>query len=178
MAENTQGLIIVDLHAAHERILYERLKQNLQTNGLKTQILLLPITLTLTRQELQLMDKFRSSLTQFGFNIETLGPETVVIRQIPELLVDHNIEQLIHDVLSDLIQHDESQQLSEKINELLSSIACHSAVRAHRSMTVPEMNQLLRDMEQTLRSNQCNHGRPTWKQWPISEIDRLFRRGH
>lgn len=178
LAENTQGLIIVDIHAAHERILYERLKQNLQANGLKTQILLLPITLTLTRQELQLMDKFRSLLTQFGFKIETLGPETVVIRQIPELLVDHNIEQLIHDVLSDLIQHNVSQQLSEKINELLSSIACHSALRAHRNMTVTEMNQLLRDMEQTLRSNQCNHGRPTWKQWPISEIDRLFRRGH
>ncbi|EDP46034.1 DNA mismatch repair endonuclease MutL [Rickettsiella grylli] len=178
LAENTQGLIIVDIHAAHERILYERLKQNLQSAGLKTQVLLLPITLTLTREELQFVEQCKQLLTQFGFEIETLGPETVVIRQIPELLSDTNIEQLIHDVLNDLTQHDESQQLSVKINELLSSIACHSAIRAHRTMTLPEMNQLLRDMEQTLRSNQCNHGRPTWKQWSISEIDRLFYRGH
>lgn len=177
LAENTQGLILVDIHAAHERILYERLKQDIKNSGIKTQILLIPICLTLSQREILLLDEYASLFTQFGFKLENLGPETVVIRQVPELLAQSNLEQLVHDVLSDLIQHANSQHLSEKINELLSSIACHSAVRAHRSMTLIEMNQLLRDMEQTSRSNQCNHGRPTWKQLSLSDIDRFFLRG-
>lgn len=177
LAENTQGLILVDIHAAHERILYERLKQNIKNAGIKTQILLIPICLTLSQREILLLDEYTSLFTQFGFKFENLGPETVIIRQIPELLAQNNMEQLVHDVLSDLIQHANSQHLSEKINALLSSIACHSAVRAHRSMTLTEMNQLLRDMEQTSRSNQCNHGRPTWKQLSLSDIDRFFLRG-
>ncbi|MGA7536102.1 MAG: DNA mismatch repair protein MutL, partial [Candidatus Rickettsiella isopodorum] len=145
--------------------------------GIKTQLLLIPICLTLSQQELQLLDEYISLFTQFGFKLENLGPETVVIRQIPELLAENNIEQLVQDVLSDLIQHAHSQHLPEKINELLSRIACHSAVRAHRKMTRIEMNQLLRDMEQTSRSNQCNHGRPTWKQLSLADIDRFFLRG-
>ncbi len=177
LAENTQGLILVDIHAAHERILYERLKQDIKNAGIKTQILLIPICLTLSQQEILLLDEYASLFTQFGFKLENLGPETVIIRQIPDLLAQNNIEQLVHDVLSDLIQHANSQHLSEKINELLSSIACHSAIRAHRSMTLIEMNQLLRDMEQTSRSSQCNHGRPTWKQLSLSDIDRFFLRG-
>lgn len=177
LAENTLGLILVDIHAAHERILYERLKQNMQNAGIKTQILLIPICLTLSEQETLLLDEYASLFTQFGFKLENLGPETIVIRQIPELLAQNNIEQLVHDVLSDLIQQVNSQQIPEKINELLSSIACHSAIRAHRSMTRMEMNQLLRDMEQTSCSNQCNHGRPTWKQLSLSDIDRFFLRG-
>ena len=177
LAENSHGLILVDIHAAHERILYERLKQDLQNTGIKTQLLLIPICLTLSQQELQLLDEYMSLFTQFGFKLENLGPETVVIRQIPELLAENNIEQLVQDVLSDLIQHAHSQHLPEKINELLSRIACHSAVRAHRKMTRIEMNQLLRDMEQTSRSNQCNHGRPTWKQLSLADIDRFFLRG-
>lgn len=177
LAQNTQGLILVDIHAAHERILYEHLKQDIKNAGIKTQLLLIPICLTLSQQEVLLLEEYACLFTQFGFKLESLGPETIVIRQIPELLAQNNIEQLVHDVLSDLIQHANSQRIPEKINTLLSSIACHSAVRAHRNMTLIEMNQLLRDMEQTSRSNQCNHGRPTWKQWSLSDIDRFFLRG-
>lgn len=177
LAENTQGLILVDIHAAHERILYERLKRELKNKGIKTQLLLIPVCLTLSQREMVLLDENANLFNQFGFKFENLGPDTVVIRQIPELLAQSNIEQLVHDVLSDLIQHGNSQLLSEKINELLSSIACHSAIRANRNMTLIEMNQLLRDMEKTSRSNQCNHGRPTWKQWSLSDLDRFFLRG-
>lgn len=177
LAENTQGLILVDIHAAHERILYERLKRELKNKGIKTQLLLIPVCLTLSQREMVLLDENATLFNQFGFKFENLGPDTVVIRQIPELLAQSNIEQLVHDVLSDLIQHGNSQLLSEKINELLSSIACHSAIRANRNMTLIEMNQLLRDMEKTSRSNQCNHGRPTWKQWSLSDLDRFFLRG-
>lgn len=177
LAENTQGLILVDIHAAHERILYERLKRELKNKGIKTQLLLIPVCLTLSQREIVLLDENANLFNQFGFKFENLGPDTVVIRQIPELLAQSNIEQLVHDVLSDLIQHGNSQLLSEKINELLSSIACHSAIRANRNMTLIEMNQLLRDMEKTSRSNQCNHGRPTWKQWSLSYLDRFFLRG-
>ncbi len=177
LAQNTQGLILVDIHAAHERILYERLKQDIKNAGIKTQILLIPLCLTLSQQEILLLDEYAHLFTEFGFKLENLGPETIVIRQIPELLAQSNLEQLVHDVLSDLNQHTNSQHIPEKINELLSSVACHSAVRAHRNMTLMEMNQLLRDMEQTSRSNQCNHGRPTWKQLSLSDIDRLFLRG-
>lgn len=177
LAENTQGLILVDIHAAHERILYERLKHDIQNSDIKTQLLLIPICLTLSQQEVLLLEEYTNLFTQFGFEFESLGPETLIIRQIPELLAKDNIEQLVHDVFSDLIQHANSQRIPEKINELLSSIACHSAVRAHRNMTLIEMNQLLRDMERTSRSNQCNHGRPTWKQWSLLDIDRFFLRG-
>jgi DNA mismatch repair protein MutL len=177
LAENTQGLILVDIHAAHERILYERLKQDIKNAGIKTQILLIPICLTLSQQTILLLDEYASLFTQAGFTFENLGPETVVIRQVPELLAETNLEQLVQDVLSDLAQHASTQHLSEKINELLSSIACHSAIRAHRNMTRTEMNHLLRDMEQTSRSNQCNHGRPTWRQMSLSDIDRFFLRG-
>lgn len=177
LAQNSQGLTLIDIHAAHERILYERLKQAIKNAGIKTQRLLIPITLTLTQHEIQLLAKYATLFAQFGFELETLGPEIVIIRQIPELLTNSAIEPLIRDVLSDLNQHASSQHIPEKINTLLSSIACHSAVRAHRSMSLTEMNQLLRDMENTARSNQCNHGRPTWKQMSLLEIDRLFLRG-
>jgi DNA mismatch repair protein MutL len=177
LAENKQGLILVDIHAAHERILYERLKQGIENTGLKTQILLIPISLTLSQQAILLLDEYAHVFTQFGFKFDNLGPKTIVIRQVPELLAHNNIAQLIQDILSDLAQYKQTQHLSEKINELFSSIACHSALRAHRRMTLAEMNQLLRDMEQTSRSNQCNHGRPTWKQFSLSDIDGFFLRG-
>lgn len=177
LAQNTEGLILVDIHAAHERILYERLKQDIKNAGIKTQILLIPLCLTLSQTQMLLLDEYANLFTQFGFEFENLGPETLIIRQIPELLKLHNIEQLVHDVLSDLNQHANSHHIPEKINELLSSIACHSAIRAHRNMTLIEMNQLLREMEQTSHSNQCNHGRPTWKQFSLPDIDRFFLRG-
>lgn len=177
LAENTQGLILVDIHAAHERILYERLKQGLESAGLKTQILLIPISLTLSQQDILLLEEYAHVLTQFGFKFDNLGPQTIVIRQVPELLAHNDIAQLVQDILSDLAQHRHTQHISEKINELFSSIACYSALRANRRMTLAEMNQLLRDMEQTSRSNQCNHGRPTWKQFSLSDIDGFFLRG-
>lgn len=177
LAQNTEGLIVVDIHAAHERILYERLKQAIENTAVNSQALLLPISLHLSRKETEILQEYLVLFTQFGFEIENLAPETIIIRKIPSLLAHIDSQQFIHDVLSDLYENENSQRFSEKINELLSSIACHSAVRANRSMNLSEMNQLLRDMEKTARSNQCNHGRPTWKQLSLSEIDRLFLRG-
>lgn len=177
LAQNTFGLVLVDMHAAHERILYERLKNDIKQSGISKQTLLIPISLTLTRKEIEILEEYHSLLEQFGFELENLGPETIIIRQIPSLLSPIDIKQFIHDIFSDLNEHEMSQRFPEKINALLSSIACHSAIRANRMLTLPEMNQLLRDMEKTERSNQCNHGRPTWKQLSLSEIDRLFLRG-
>lgn len=177
LAQNTEGLIVVDIHAAHERILYERLKQAIENTAVNSQSLLLPISLHLSRKEAEILQEYLALFTQFGFEIENLAPETIIIRKIPSLLSHIDSQQFIHDVLSDLHENENSQRFSEKINELLSSIACHSAVRANRRMNLSEMNQLLRDMEKTARSNQCNHGRPTWKQLSLSEIDRLFLRG-
>ena len=177
LAENKTGLVLIDIHAAHERILYERLKNDVANADVSTQNLLIPISLTLSSKELALLEEYHPLLTKFGFSLEPLGLETLIIRQIPSLLAAIDIQQFIHDVLSDLNEYESSQRFTEKINELLSSIACHSAIRANRNMTLPEMNQLLRDMEKTERSNQCNHGRPTWKQLSLPDIDRLFLRG-
>lgn len=177
LAQNTLGLVLVDIHAAHERILYERLKQDEKNTEIITQNLLIPISLSLSSKEAKILEAYHPLLIKFGFELETIGPDTIIIRQVPSLLAHIDIKQFIHDILSDLNEHESSQRFPEKINELLSSIACHSAIRANRTMTHPEMNQLLRDMETTERSNQCNHGRPTWKQLSLSEIDRLFLRG-
>jgi DNA mismatch repair protein MutL len=177
LAQNTLGLVLVDIHAAHERILYERLKQAVENSAIAVQTLLLPISLSLLPKETQILEEYQDLLTQFGFELENLGPGTAIVRQIPTLLSSIDIAQFIHDVLNDLNEHENTQRFSEKINERLSSIACRHALHAKRSMTLPEMNQLLRDMETTERSNQCNHGRPTWKQFTLSEVDRLFLRG-
>ncbi len=177
LAENKLGLVLIDIHAAHERLLYERLKYEIANSGISTQNLLIPISLNLSNKEAEILEEYHQLFTQFGFELQQLGLETLLIRQIPSLLATIDIKQFIHDVLSDLITYESSQRFAEKTNELLSSIACHSAIRANRHMTLPEMNQLLRDMEKTERSNQCNHGRPTWKQLSLSEIDRLFLRG-
>lgn len=177
LAQNTNGLILVDIHAAHERIRYERLKQEIKNVNISTQTLLLPISLNLSNKEAKILEEYQSLFKELGFKLENLGLETVAIRQIPSLLSDVDISQFIHDVLSDLSEYENTERFSEKINELLSSMACHSAIRANRSMTLPEMNQLLRDMEKTERSSQCNHGRPTWKQLTLTEIDRFFLRG-
>lgn len=177
LAQNKEGLIVVDIHAAHERILYERLKKAIDNTTLTSQALLLPISINLSKKETEILQEYLSLFIQFGFEIENLAEETIIIRKIPSLLSPIDSQQFIHDILSDLNETDTSQRFSEKMNELLSSIACHSAVRANRRMNLTEMNQLLRDMETTARSNQCNHGRPTWKILSLSEIDRLFLRG-
>ncbi|MES2998895.1 MAG: DNA mismatch repair endonuclease MutL [Pseudomonadota bacterium] len=177
LAQNALGLVLIDIHAAHERILYERLKYEIENAKIITQPLLIPISLRLSSKEMLILEEYQDLLVQFGFELENLGPETTLIRQIPSMLSSINIQQFIQDVLSDLNENENTQRFSEKINELLASIACHSALRANRNMTLAEMNQLLREMETTERSNQCNHGRPTWKQLTLPEIDRLFLRG-
>lgn len=177
LAENTQGLIVVDIHAAHERVLYEKLKSTYEAKEFKTQTLLLPITLKVTTNEANLAEQNLELFNQAGFVLEHLGAETIIIRQIPAVLQDSNLEQLVRDVLADLQEHTSTNRIEHTIYELFASMACRNSVHANRSMTVPEMNALLRAMEKTERSGQCNHGRPTWLQLTMNELDKLFLRG-
>jgi DNA mismatch repair protein MutL len=177
LAENSEGLIIVDIHAAHERIVYEQFKSSHQNHSLQTQSLLIPISIKLSEKEVAIAEENKNLFAEAGFEIERLGPETLVIRQVPALLKDCDSAQLIRDVIADLNEHATSSRIKETANELFSSLACHGAVRANRRMTIPEMNALLRDMEQTERSGQCNHGRPTWRHFSMTELDKLFLRG-
>ena len=177
LAENSQGLVLVDMHAAHERIVYERLKQALEQGRLVTQPLLVPVGLGLDPGELRVLEEHQSLLASLGMEVDVLGPEQVVIRQLPALLAQTDAAQLLRDVLADLRRSGHSNRLSEASNQLLSTMACHGSVRAHRRLSIAEMNALLRDMERTERSGQCNHGRPTWTQLALAELDRLFLRG-
>lgn len=177
LAENAVGLVLVDIHAAHERITYERLKTEHESTSINTQTLLIPITITLSEKEATLAEQNIEIFKQTGFDLERFGPETMVLREVPALLADCDLNQLICDVIADLNEHANSTRIQEKKHEILSSIACHGSVRANRHMTIPEMNALLRAMEQTERSGQCNHGRPTWFQFSMTELDHLFLRG-
>ncbi len=177
LAQNRSGLVLVDIHAAHERIVYEQLKKALKQNQLKAQLLLLPMTLTLTEHEMKLVEENQALFEQCAFGLELLGPQTIRVRRIPALLSTTEIESLIREVIHDLSEYETSDRLTAKIEALLASLACRNAVRANRTLTLLEMNQLLRDMESTERSNQCNHGRPTWKQFSLQELDRFFLRG-
>jgi len=177
LAQNAEGLVVVDMHAAHERITYERLKNALEGEGIRAQPLLVPQTLSVSPREAELAEHHRDTFTGLGFELDRQGPETLVVRQVPALLRDADVAQLVRDVLSDLVARGESFRLQEAVNEVLSTMACHGSVRANRRLTVEEMNALLRDMERTERSGQCNHGRPTWRQLSMGELDRLFMRG-
>ncbi len=177
LAQNTQGLIIVDMHAAHERILYERLKDAMHQQGLQSQPLLVPVSLKVERGDVAAAETHAQSLTRLGFELAVLGPETLAIRALPALLPAEGAETLARNILSELRQYGSSRLLIERQDELLATMACHGAVRANRQLTLPEMNALLRDMERIDRSDQCNHGRPTWCQMTLSELDRLFMRG-
>jgi DNA mismatch repair protein MutL len=177
LAENAHGLVLVDMHAAHERITYERLKQSQQSNGIRSQPLLVPAAIVVSEKEAELAQASPELFTGLGFEVDRTGPETLRVRQVPVLLADSDVEALIRDVLSDLISHGSSTRIHEAMNGVLSTMACHGSVRANRRLTVPEMNALLRDMEATERSGQCNHGRPTWIQLSIDELDKLFMRG-
>jgi len=177
LAENAEGLIIVDMHAAHERITYERMKTALDNDGIRSQPLLVPESLAVSEKEATLAEDQKEILRQLGFVIERAGPETVLIRQIPVLLQSGHVANLIRDVLSDLVEHGSTERVREHLNEVLGTMACHGSVRANRRLTIPEMNALLRDMEITERSGQCNHGRPTWQQVTLGELDKLFSRG-
>ncbi len=177
LAQNAQGLVLVDMHAAHERITYERLKQAYAEQGIRSQPLLVPETLSVSEKEADFAESHRDMFRQLGFDIDRSGPQTLKIREVPALLANGDVETLLRDVLADLITHGDSQRIHEQINEVLSTMACHGSVRANRKLTVPEMDALLRDMEATERSGQCNHGRPTWIQIGIDELDKMFMRG-
>jgi DNA mismatch repair protein MutL len=177
LAENADGLVVVDMHAAHERILYERLKASFAEGHLKTQALLVPVTLAVGPRERQLAEEHDALFEQAGLAVETLGPETLVVRQVPALLAGSDIAGLVRDMLADLAIRETTDRFETTVLALLSSLACHGAVRANRRLELPEMNALLRDIERTDRGGQCNHGRPTWVQLNLEDLDRLFRRG-
>jgi DNA mismatch repair protein MutL len=177
LAQNTLGLVIVDMHAAHERITYEHMKIASSNEGIKVQPLLVPISIAVSEKEADLAEEHNNYLQSLGMEIERLGPESISLRQVPTILANANVEQLLRDVLSDISDHGSSDRLEAHRDEILSTMACHGSVRANRQLTIAEMNALLRDMEHTERSGQCNHGRPTWVQQNLTDLDKLFLRG-
>jgi DNA mismatch repair protein MutL len=177
LAQTQTGIILVDAHAAHERVTYERLKQQYGDGAVPNQPLLLPVKLNVRPAEADLVEQHSGFFTALGFELTRSGPETVVLRSTPALLGRSDVDTLIRDVLADLLEHGLSQRVQEHSNQILSTMACHSSVRAHRRLTIAEMNALLRDMERTERSGQCNHGRPTWVELSAQDLDKFFLRG-
>ncbi len=177
LAENEQGLVLVDMHAAHERITYEHLKRSYREDGIRSQPLLVPLAIAVSRSEADEAEQRQDWFAALGFELDRQGPEQLLVRRVPTLLSDTDIETLVRDVLADCRTHGGSQRIEASINALLSTMACHGSVRANRRLTIEEMNALLRDMERTERSGQCNHGRPTWIRMGLQELDALFLRG-
>jgi len=178
LAQNQQGLVVVDMHAAHERVTYERMKVSWgESEGIRVQPLLVPESMAIAEAEAQLVEDQKEFLQSIGLDIDRVGPEIVVIRAVPALLRSADARALVQDVLSDLVTEGNSRRIQERLNEILGTMACHGSVRASRQLTQPEMNALLRDMERTERSGQCNHGRPTWTQLSMDDLDKLFMRG-
>ena len=177
LAQNRDGLVLVDMHAAHERITYERLKQARAQAGIRRQPLLVPQALAVSAREVALVEEHAELFADLGLGIDIAGEESLLVREIPVSLQGADVEQLLRDVLADLGEFGSSERLAQHENELLSTMACHGSVRANRRLAIPEMNALLRDMEITERSAQCNHGRPTWMALSMAELDRLFLRG-
>lgn len=177
LAQNKEGLIVVDMHAAHERITYEALKKSYQSHGIVSQPLLVPITLSLSAKEMAALEEQTDSFASLGLRIDAIAKESVVIREVPSVLRNTDIAAWVRDMLADAVEHGASLGPEERINEILASMACRSAVRANRLLSVSEMNALLRDMERTERSGQCNHGRPTWVAKSLKELDKWFLRG-
>ena len=177
LSENADGLIVVDMHAAHERIGYERLKAAHDGAGLRTQPLLVPSAIAVSEREADVAEREADTLAQLGFEVQRSGPQSLLLRCVPALLAHGGVEALLRDVLTDLREHGSTRRVAETRDALLATMACHGAVRANRRLTLPEMNALLREMEATERSGQCNHGRPTWTRFNLAEIDRWFLRG-
>ncbi|MDP1638749.1 MAG: DNA mismatch repair endonuclease MutL [Candidatus Nitrotoga sp.] len=177
LAQNVHGLIVVDMHAAHERIVYERLKAAFDGQQIPMQPLLIPVSFTAEALDIATAEEEHAAITQLGFDIAPLSPTTLAVRAMPAMLKQTHAEAAARDVLHEMREYGATRVLTERRNELLSTLACHSAVRANQILTVPEMNNILREMERTERSGQCNHGRPTWFQMSIAELDTLFMRG-
>jgi len=177
LAENRQGLVLIDMHAAHERITYEKLKGARTGEGIRARALLVPLTLAVSDREATCVEECAEQLAEIGFDILRSGPQSVTVKSYPGLLDGADVSGLVRDVLADLVAHGNTRRIQESENEVLSTMACHGSVRANRRLTLPEMNALLREMEATERSGQCNHGRPTWVQLSVAELDRMFLRG-
>lgn len=177
LAENADGLVVVDMHAAHERIGYEKLKAAHDGAGLRTQPLLVPAGLAVSEREADVAEREADTLARLGFEVQRSGPQSLLLRSVPALLAHGDVEALLRDVLADLREHGSTRRVDDTRDALLATMACHGAVRANRRLTLPEMNALLREMEATERSGQCNHGRPTWTRFSLAEMDRWFLRG-
>ncbi len=177
LAENRQGLVIVDMHAAHERVVYERLKARLGELDIETQPLLIPVSFAATAEEVATAEQHAATLQRLGLDVAPLSARTLAVRSRPSLLAASDLVALTRELLADMAQFDASSVLERAQHEILATMACHGAVRANRQLTLDEMNALLRDMERTERADQCNHGRPTWRQLDMRELDALFLRG-
>ncbi len=177
LAQNQEGLIVVDMHAAHERITYEKFKQQLDGQTLQQQPLLVPVSIVVSADEMQTWQQQPELFVDLKLDIEQLADDTLVVRAVPDMLAQADIAQLVRDVLADIVTLGQSQRIESTMHEILSSMACHGSVRANRALSIAEMNALLRDMEKTERSGQCNHGRPTWVQMDLSLMDSWFKRG-
>lgn len=178
LAQNAEGLVLVDMHAAHERIVYERMKTQLAAaKGLDAQPLLVPVSIAASRAEVATAESEQEAIAKLGIELDIAGPETLLVRQLPALLAQADPEALVRQMLEELARYGRTHQVEARLHELLSTMACHGSVRANRRLTIDEMNALLRDMERTERSDQCNHGRPTWTQMGLKALDRLFLRG-
>lgn len=177
LAENVNGLVVVDMHAAHERVVYEKLKTSFESSEITRQPLLVPTSIAVSEREAAIAEESGDAFARLGLLVDRSGPSTLLIREVPALLKQGDAEALVRDILADLHDGESSNRVEESCHEILATMACHHSIRANRSMTIPEMNALLREMEVTERADQCNHGRPTWTNLSLAELDRLFLRG-
>ena len=177
MSQTAKGIVIVDTHAAHERITYERMKRSFVEDRVKSQPLLVPHSISVSEAEANLAEDIALELQKLGLSIRRSGPQTVLVEAIPAMLSKTNVEKLVKDLFSEMTEFDSSKIIEEHQDEVISSMACHFSLRANRTLTLAEMNALLRDIEETERSGQCNHGRPTWQHISLVELDAMFLRG-